>query len=121
MAVSPFCSVWDSAPGKSRLASASGRFWTWCWEGGLQAEPGRWHFLTGPRAELYRLATRNLLLVVVDNSAGQTNAPQDLFLHSTKLILLDPRGRLRGVYDGENPKVVSQLVPAVRKLLRERS
>ena len=87
----------------------------------FRADPSRWQFLTGPQAELYRLAARDLLLAVVENPGGASNAPSDLFVHSTKLILLDRQARLRGVFDGENPKVVSQLVPAVRKLLRERS
>ena len=89
--------------------------------GRFQADPDRWQFLTGPTTALHRLVTRELLLAIVDNAAGVNNAPADLFVHSTKFILLDQRARLRGVFDGEHPNVSAEVGLAVRQLLRERS
>jgi protein SCO1/2 len=83
------------------------------------AELPRWQFLTGTKADLYRLATRDLLLVVVDNTADTNAPPEDLFLHSTKLVVLDRGGRLRATFDGEDPAVIPQVVAAVRQLASE--
>ncbi len=83
-----------------------------------EAELPRWQFLTGTKAELYRLATRDLLLVVVDNTADTSAPPEDMFLHSTKLVVLDREGRMRATFDGEDPQVIPRVVETVRKLAR---
>jgi protein SCO1/2 len=79
----------------------------------------RWQFLTGAKTDLYRLATRDLLLVVVDNTADTNAPPEDMFLHSTKLIVLDGQGQLRATFDGEDPEVIPQMVATVKQLTAE--
>lgn len=79
----------------------------------------RWQFLTGSKADLYRLATRDLLLVVVDNTSDTKAPPEDMFLHSTKLVVLDREGRLRATFDGEDPAAIPQVVAAARALAKE--
>lgn len=85
----------------------------------FKAEPARWQFLTGPRPELYRLATQDLMLVVVENKPEERTTPDDLFLHSTRFILVDQKGRIRGVYDSESSDAKSRVLDAVHRLLRE--
>lgn len=86
----------------------------------FSADFSRWDFLTGPREMIYRLATKDLLLVVAEIKPGERESPQDLFLHSTKFILVDGAGRLRGVFEGENPESMSAIVAAAKALLAER-
>lgn len=82
----------------------------------FEADTNRWHFLTGPAANIYRVATEQLLLAVGKNPEPESAAPEDLFLHSTKLVLVDGEGRLRGVFDGEDPAVVGRLLAAIERL-----
>lgn len=85
------------------------------------ADPARWQFLTGPQLSLYRLATQQLLLAVAENPEPETAAPQDLFLHSTKVVLVDRRGRVRAAYDGEDPEALRRVTGDLRRLEREGS
>lgn len=77
-----------------------------------------WNFLTGPKKTIYRLATEDLKLVVVDNSDGGT-PPEESFLHSTKFILLDAQARLRGVFEGDSPESKTNLLAAIDVLLHD--
>jgi cytochrome oxidase Cu insertion factor (SCO1/SenC/PrrC family) len=45
-------------------------------------------------------------------------APEDLFIHSTRFVLVDPKGALRGVFDGEDPGSKLRIIEAVNRLLR---
>jgi len=79
----------------------------------------RWQFLTGPQVALYTLATQQLLLAVAENPDPARAAPQDLFIHSTKVVLVDRVGRVRGAYDGEDSAAGEQILTDVRRLDRE--
>jgi len=63
------------------------------------ANPARWQFLTGRKIDLYKLATRGLLLAVDETPPDQRESENDLFIHSTKFVLVDQQGRIRGVYE----------------------
>jgi protein SCO1/2 len=80
------------------------------------ADPQRWQFLTGTKAELYRLALQDLLLAVEEGPPGQTNDLENLFIHSTKFVLVDAQGALRGVYDGEDPQSQPRILAALQAL-----
>jgi protein SCO1/2 len=79
-----------------------------------QADPVRWLFLTGPKEPLYRLVGEGFLLAVDDGGpeAG-------LITHSTRMVLVDRQGRIRGYYDGAEPGTVDEIVPDIRMLLSE--
>ncbi|MHB9008788.1 MAG: SCO family protein [Limisphaerales bacterium] len=83
------------------------------------ADPGRWLFLSGSQDEIYRLATQDLLLVVADNQADPTAPPEDLFLHSTKLVVIDGEGQVRAAFDGEDASSVKRVTEAVHALLEQ--
>jgi protein SCO1 len=85
------------------------------------AEPGRWHFLTGPKSEINRLAVEGLKFVVLEKSLETRESPNDLFIHSGKFVLVDKSGRVRGWFDGDEAETRPQLVAAVKSLLRERT
>jgi protein SCO1 len=85
------------------------------------ADPNRWWFLTGPKAEINNVAVTGLKLVVYEKKPEEREVPADLFLHSTKFVLVDGQGRIRGWFDGEKDETKGEIVRAVKTLLREKS
>lgn len=83
------------------------------------ADTRRWHFLTGPQTELYTLATRQLLLAVGENPDPARARPEDLFIHSTRVVLVDAQGRVRASYDGEDASALEGALSDLRKLAAE--
>lgn len=83
------------------------------------ADPARWLFLTGPKAEIARLAVEDLKLVAVDTDPAQRQNPADLFIHSTTFLVVDQRGRLRAVVESTEPGFKERVLEQVRELLRE--
>lgn len=63
------------------------------------ADPNRWHFLTGPKADLVKLAVNSLKLTVLDKEEAKRTSPDDLFIHSTIFVVVDKQGRLRAVFE----------------------
>src|SRR5437867_5468032 len=79
----------------------------------LQAEPGRWDFLTGPQSTIYNLSRDGFKLAVGE----EKGVP----VHSTRMILVDRHGAIRGYYDAAEPDAVTKLVADTTHLLREQS
>jgi protein SCO1/2 len=77
----------------------------------LQAEPGRWDFLTGPQSTIYNLS-RNGFKLAVGEEKG-------VLIHSTRMILVDRHGEIRGYYDAVQADAVTKLVADTTHLLRE--
>jgi protein SCO1 len=82
-----------------------------------EADPARWHFLTGLKPDVYQLSIAGLKFAVLDNT--NRVVPDDLFLHSTHFILVDKRGQMRGIFEGTEDEDRRQLLLAIRKLTRE--
>jgi protein SCO1/2 len=80
----------------------------------IGADTARWKFLTGPRDDLYEQAQRGYFLTALpsDSAAGG-------FFHSDSFVLVDRKGRLRGVYDGTATEEVDQLLSHIEQLLVE--
>jgi len=70
------------------------------------ADPQRWFFLTGEKTELIKLVRDGFLLPVVENAAA---LPGERFAHSTKFVLIDDQGRVRGWYDGDDAAALAKL------------
>jgi len=64
----------------------------------FQADAGRWSFLHAAKPAIVDLAVGNLKLVVLDKDEAR-ESPNDLFIHSTTLALVDKHGRLRGAFE----------------------
>jgi len=79
----------------------------------------RWQFLTGKKLDVYRLATKGLLLAVDEIKADERTSPNDLFLHSTHFVVVDKQGRIRGGFDGTEPSSQPKIVQSIQTLLRE--
>ena len=78
-----------------------------------QAEPGRWDFLTGPKSGIYKLSHDGFKLAVSDGSDAQ-----GIPVHSTRMVLVDRHGQIRGYYDATEADAVTKLVADTNHLLR---
>ena len=68
------------------------------------AIPGKWYFLTGDKDKLYDLARNGFFLAAIQGSKNS-----DDFNHSEQLVLIDREKRIRGYYDGTDPREVDRL------------
>ena len=80
------------------------------------AKPGFWYFLTGNKAQIYTLAQRGYFLPVVDHGVSY-GKPDETFIHSEKLILVDKEGIIRGFYDGTDKKDIERLLVEIKVLI----
>lgn len=78
------------------------------------AIPGKWHFLTGDKDELYEQA-KAFLLAVSDESEN----PEHDFTHTERFVLVDPDLNIRGYYMGTETKSINQLKGDIVLLLQE--
>ena len=80
----------------------------------LQADPARWDFLTGPKSAIYKLSHDGFRLAVSDGSDEQ-----GMPVHSTRMVLVDRYGQIRGYYDATEADAVTKLIADTNHLLRE--
>jgi len=83
-----------------------------------QAKVGQWHFLTGAKSELYRLARRSFFVLKPAEAQNLGDAGSD-FIHTNNFVLVDKQLRIRGYYDGTNPNEVDRLLIHMQQLLDE--
>lgn len=74
----------------------------------------RWLLLTGQREDIAALCERSFRLAL-----GQTGGADGDILHSSRIILVDRLGRLRGPFDALDPAAQTKLRAAVRAVLAE--
>lgn len=75
-----------------------------------------WLFLTGPRETIWTLAREGFHL-----AAGEVADADMPILHSSKLVLVDRLGRIRGYYDSDDEPALQQLLRDTKRLVAERS
>jgi protein SCO1 len=80
----------------------------------LQAEPGRWDFLTGSKPAIYTISHDGFKLAV----SGGSDA-QGIPVHSTRMVLVDRHGQIRGYYDAIEPEAITKILADTNHLLRE--
>jgi len=80
----------------------------------LQAEPGRWDFLTGAKSAIYKLSHDGFKLAVSDGGDAQ-----GIPVHSTRMVLVDRHGQIRGYYDASETEAITKLLADTNHLLRE--
>lgn len=74
------------------------------------ADGGHWAFLTGQKAAIYQLAQDGFNL-----AAGHRGSE---ILHSTRFVLVDGEGQVRGYYDSRSKAQLQQLRQDIQTLLR---
>lgn len=78
-------------------------------------DDARWHLLTGERRDIERLARDSYFVNLSDGkSYGISN-----LAHTETLVLVDARGRLRGMYTGSLPLDIERLGEDIRSILKE--
>ena len=77
----------------------------------LRAEPGRWDFLTGQQSTIYKLCRDGFKLAVSEESGVP--------IHSTRMVLVDRHGEIRGYYDATDPQGITKLLADTNHLLRD--
>ena len=75
------------------------------------ADSGRWYFLTGAQSSLDELGRAGFKLNPVDGSLD----------HSTRFVLVDRKGQIRGYYGIAEGDPVSQLAADARQVAKEKS
>jgi protein SCO1/2 len=73
-----------------------------------------WFFCTGEKDVIYKLAREGFKLPIAEAAEG---AP---IIHTTRLILVDKAGTVRGFYDGGADAGIQDLVRDIRRLLEEK-
>lgn len=76
------------------------------------ADPDQWHFVTGEKTELYKLARKSYLISDTNGDGGKED-----FVHSQNFALIDKEGHIRGVYNGIDTTDVNRLLVEMNVLL----
>jgi len=81
-----------------------------------QAQTDRWYFLTGDKASLMKLAVTDLKMISKPKTPDHQESPNDLFVHSSLLILVDGAGQVRASFESDSPDLLNQIQAALKKL-----
>jgi len=84
------------------------------------ADPNRWYFLTGSKAEIVKLAVDGLKLTRVEKKPEERDNDVDLFIHSTIWVLVDKRGQLRATFESTDPEAAAKILSDIHQLIEER-
>ena len=77
-------------------------------------EDAKWHLVTGDKKEIYNLARKSYFAVLDEGDGGA----QD-FIHTEQFILVDKKKRIRGYYDGTDPKEIERIIEDIHLLKKE--
>jgi protein SCO1 len=75
------------------------------------AKPSMWYFLTGPTSTLKML----------DRDAFRLGNIDGTLQHSTRFVLVDGQGRIRGYYDTSDAPSIPKVISDIRRLAEERT
>jgi len=82
----------------------------------LGASADTWKFLWGSKEEIYDLAEGSYMSIADEDASAPGG-----FVHSGAFLLVDKKGRVRGVYDGTKEEQVDVLMKDIERLLAEYS
>jgi len=80
--------------------------------GKLGVAGNAWWFLQGNKEDTYKLAESYLVRKPQEDT-------KQVFIHDGSFLLIDKQKRVRGAYDGTDPKQVSQLIDDIKTLQAE--
>ena len=73
-----------------------------------------WWFLQGKKEDIYTIAEKNYLVAVKQDSTAAGG-----YIHAGYFVLIDKQKRIRGSYDGTDPKQVDQMIADIKTLQNE--
>lgn len=73
-----------------------------------------WWFLQGKKEDTYKIAEKSYLVAVSEDSTAAGG-----YVHQGYFVLVDKQKRVRGAYDGTDPKQVDQLIADIKTLQTE--
>lgn len=82
------------------------------------ADPERWLFLTGELREIRRIVEDGFRLSAAPVDGA---TPDPVVFHSTRFVLVDRAGEIRGYYDSGDPRALERLRRNARSLLAEKA
>jgi len=82
----------------------------------FHADPEKWLFLTGDKIKLHELSQQHFHLGVSDIPEAERTAPDQTVEHSSKFVLVDKAGQIRGYYGSEEPNFQEHLVKDMKIL-----
>ena len=82
------------------------------------AKEDKWLFLTGPKTQVWNLITAGFQLGVEEASAEDLASGSEPVMHSSRFVLVDREGYIRGYYDSSEPEKMSQLAKDAATLLQ---
>jgi protein SCO1/2 len=71
-----------------------------------------WWFLQGKKEEIYKLSESYLVRKPEEDAKEQ-------FIHDGSFLIVDKQKRVRGAYDGTDPKQVEQMIADIKELQTE--
>lgn len=82
----------------------------------LGVESSKWHFVTGSQDDIYEIGETSYMVV-----ANEDESAPGGYIHSGAFLLVDKKGRIRGVYDGTVPEQVDILINDIKRLTKKKS
>ncbi len=83
----------------------------------LNVDTGKWIFLTGTKDSLYRQARHSYK---IDDPNNNPLSNEVDFLHSQFFSLVDKKGNVRNIYEGNERKDVERMINEIEVLLKEK-
>ncbi len=85
----------------------------------FKADRGRWLFLTGKREAIYDLCAEKGFRLAAPKTDAAATDDGHLIVHSTRFVLVDRAGQIRGYYDGTDDDDVKRIAADARRLIEE--
>ncbi len=80
----------------------------------------RWLFLTGDKETIYNLSINTFQLGLKKSTQEELKEGADIIMHSTKFVLVDENGIIKGYYDSKEEESIKKLYDDLYKLVKNR-
>ncbi|GHA45714.1 hypothetical protein GCM10007103_28520 [Salinimicrobium marinum] len=74
----------------------------------------QWNLVTGDKKQIYELARKSYLAAKSEGDGGTFD-----MIHTENFVLVDKKNRIRGFYDGTDPKAIEELLEDLTILKKE--
>ncbi len=86
----------------------------------FKSDPAKWFFLTGDKQMIYALSEQHFHLGVSEIPEKEREALDQSVRHSSKFVLVDRDGKIRGYYDSDSDSGIAAVIRDARLLLEEK-